>query len=93
MKEIKEKEARQEEEETKEQGEKETEDNIDLTATENKRVLKGAYRRFIILGIPKADINGYADQIKPHIKALIEDKLMEVQSTEINYYVRSLRFP
>ena len=46
------KEATQEEEEQKE-------DNIELTATQNERDLKGAQRSFAIPGLPKADINGY----------------------------------
>ena len=44
LKDIVEKEARKEEEEPTEQ----TEDNIDLTARENERVLKGVYRSFLI---------------------------------------------
>ena len=41
--------------------EKQKEDNIELTATQNERDLKGAYRSFVIPGLPKADINGYVD--------------------------------
>ena len=57
LKDIVEKEAGEEEEETTEQ----TEDNIDLTARENERALKGAYRSFVIPGTPKADIDSYFD--------------------------------
>ena len=57
LKDIVEKEAGEEEEETT----KQTEDNIDLTARENERALKGAYRSFVIPGTPKADIDSYFD--------------------------------
>ena len=63
--------------------EEKTEENIDLTATENERVLKGAYRSFAIPGIPKVDIDGYADPAKPNIKALIEGQMKEMQSTKV----------
>ena len=36
-------------------------DNIDLTATENERALKGVYIDFAIPRLPKVDIDGYAD--------------------------------
>ena len=62
LKDIVEKEAREKEKETKDQEEEQTKDNIDLTATENERALKGAYRRFVIPGILKADIDSYVDQ-------------------------------
>ena len=58
------------------------EDNVDLTATENNRALKGAHRRFVIPGILKADIDSYVDQAKPQIKTLIEDQVKEMQSTK-----------
>ena len=43
------------------------------------RELKRVYRSFVTPRIPKADINGYVDQAKPHIKALTEDQLKEMQ--------------
>ena len=83
LKEIVEKEAREEEKETTEQTrEEEEEDNIDLTPQEHKRALKGAYRSFAIPGTSKTDIDSYFDQTKPHIKALIEDQLKEIQSAK-----------
>ena len=78
MKDIVERETR-EEEETAEQ----TEDSTDLTTTENEKILKGAYRNFVAPGIPKADIDSYIDQAKPHIKTLIEDQLKEMQSAKL----------
>ena len=41
------------------EGREEEEDNIDLTATEKERALKGAYRNFLIHGTPKADIDSF----------------------------------
>ena len=70
MKDIVEKEA--EEEAKEKQQEKE---DIDLTPHEHERALKGAYRSFVVPGTPKADIDSYIDQTKPHIKTLIEDQL------------------
>ena len=32
---------------------------------------------------PKADIDSYIDQTKPHIKALIEDQLKEMQHAKV----------
>ena len=48
---------------------------MDLTARENERALKGAYRNFVIPGTPEPDIDTYIDQAKPHIKTLIKDQL------------------
>ena len=70
MKEIVEKEARQKEETEEQQEKEQTKGNIDLTATENEKVLKGAYRSFVIPGLPKADIDCYVHQIKPRTKTL-----------------------
>ena len=61
LKDVAEKGAREEEEETMEQKEEQTEDNINLTATENERALKGAYRGFLIHGILKVYIDGYVN--------------------------------
>ena len=38
---------------------------------ENKRTLKGAYRSFVIAGIPGADFDSDFDLAKPLIKVLI----------------------
>ena len=73
LKDIVEKGAREEEEETTEKTEEE--DNIDLTGTENERALKGAYRSLMILATPEADTDNYFDRTKTHIKTLIADQL------------------
>ena len=66
------------EEEAKEQ--QEEEEYIDLTPHEHERASKGEYRSFVISGAPKIDIDSYFDQTKPHIKALIEDQLKDMES-------------
>ena len=53
------------------------EEDIDLTPHEQERVLRGAYRSFVIPGTPKTDIDSYFDQTKPHIKTLIKNQLKE----------------
>ena len=53
--------------------ENQEEEDVDLTPNEHERALKGAYRRSVIPGAPKTDIDSYFDQIKPHIKTLIEN--------------------
>ena len=83
LKDIVEKEAREDEEETTEQTREEEEDNIDLTPQEHERALKEAYKSLVIPGTPKTDTDSYFDQIKPHIKALIEDQLNEMQSAKV----------
>ena len=79
LKDIVEKETREEEKATTEQ----TEDNIDLTVTENEEALKGTYRSYAIPGRPKTEIIDYLDQAKPHTNALIEDQLKEIQSAKV----------
>lgn len=61
LKDVVEKQAREEVEETTEQQEKQTEDKMDLTVTENERVLKGVCGSFVVLQTPTVDINGYFD--------------------------------
>lgn len=78
LKYIVDKEAKEQERETTEQQEEQTEDNIDLTATKNKRALKGAYRSFVMPRIPKADIDECVYQVKPYIKVLNKDQLKEM---------------
>ena len=58
--------------------EQQQEEDIDLTLLEHERVLKGAYRCFVIPGAPKQDIDSYFDQAKPHTKTLIENQLKEM---------------
>ena len=47
------------------------EEEIDLTSHEHERALKGAYRSFVIPGVPKTDIDSYFDQTKSYIETLI----------------------
>ena len=68
LKDIVEKEAEEEEQ----QQEKE---DMDLTLHEHERVLRGAYRSFVIPGTPKTDIDIYFDQTKPHITTLSKIRL------------------
>ena len=60
--------------------EQQQEEDNDLTPHEHERALKGAYIRFVILGLTKTDIDSYFDQDKPHIKTLIETQLKEMWS-------------
>ena len=73
FKDIVEKETRQEEEE-------DTEDKFDLTATENEKALKEVHKIFLMSRLQR---DSYVDQIKPHIKTLIEDQLKKMQSTRV----------
>ena len=61
LKDVVEKQAREEVEETTEQQEEQTEDKMDLTVTENERVLKEVCGSFVVLQTPTVDINGYFD--------------------------------
>ena len=79
LKDITEKEAREEEEAT----EQTEEDNIDLTPHEHERALNGAYGSFVVPGAPKTDIDSYFDRTKRHIKTSIEDQLKQMQSTKV----------
>ena len=72
---------RKEEEETGNKR-KRLEENVNLTATENEGPLKGVHRSFVIPGIPKAHINGSINQVKPHIRVLIEDQLKKFSSSK-----------
>ena len=59
------------------------EEDVDLTPREHQRALKGAYRSFVIPGVPKTDIDSYVDQSKPHIKTLIKNQLKEMGPAKI----------
>ena len=61
--------------EEEEQQQEEEEEDVDLTPHEHERVLRGAYRSFVMPGTPKTDIDSYFDQAKPHIKTLIKKRL------------------
>ena len=78
LKDIVEKEAEEEQ-----QQEEEEEGDVDLTPYEHERVLRGAYRSFVIPGTSKTDIDSYFDQVKPHIKTLIENQVKEMRSAKI----------
>ena len=69
-------EAEKENQENQEEGE----EDVDLIPQEHERVLKGAYRSFVIAGKPKADIDSYFEQAQPRIKTLIEEQLKEMES-------------
>ena len=45
--------------------EQQKEEDVDLTLHEHERALKRAYRRFVIPGAPKTDIDSYFDETKP----------------------------
>lgn len=60
------------EKEAKKENHEQTKDETDLTPQEYERALKGAYKSFVILGLSKADIDGYVDLVKLHVKGLIE---------------------
>ena len=65
------------------QEQQQQEEDVDLTLHEHERVLKGAYRSFVIPGAPKTDIDSYFDQTKLHIKTLIKNQLKEMGSAKI----------
>ena len=66
-----------------EEEQQQEEQDADLTLHEHERVLKGAYRSFVIPGAPKTDIDSYFDQSKPHIKTLIRNQLKEIGAAKI----------
>ena len=68
------KEARKEEtgEEEKKIWERQTEKNVKSAAAKKERTIKDAYRRFVKSGKVKEEIGIYFNQVKLHIKALIE---------------------
>ena len=67
----------------KNQKKKQTEDNINLTATENHKALQKHYGSFVIPAILKPDIDSYVDLSKLHIKTLNEDQLKKMQATKV----------
>ena len=73
-----------------EEEQQQEEQDADLTLHEHERVLKGAYRSFVIPGAPKTDIDSYFDQTKSHIKTLIKNQLKEMGSAKVimNLWVR-----
>ena len=77
LKNIVEKEAGEEQ-----QHEDECEEDVYLTPHEHERALKGAYRSFMVPGMPKTDVDSYFDQAKLYIKGLIENRLEEMGSAK-----------
>ena len=77
LKDIVEKEAKGQQQQ-QEEGE-----DVDLTPHEYERALKGVYRRFVIPGVPKTDIDSYFGKTSPHIKTLIKNQLKEMGSAKI----------
>ena len=65
---------------TGQEEEEDTEDKFDLTATENEKALKEVHKIFLMSRFQR---DSYVDQIKPHIKTLIEDQLKKMQSTRV----------
>ena len=66
-----------------EEGQKQEEEEIDLTPHGHETALKVAYRSFVMAGKPKTDIDSYFNQTKPHIKTLIENQPKEMGSAKI----------
>ena len=60
------------EKKAKKENQEQTEDEVDLTHQEHDRALKEAYRNFLIPRLVKADIDGYDDQVKPHVTGNVE---------------------
>ena len=66
------------EKEAEEEGE-----DVHLTPHEHERAFKGAYKGFVVPGLPKTDIYSYFDQTKSHIKTLIKHQLKEMRCAKI----------
>ena len=71
------------EKEVEEEEQQQEEEDIDLTRHEHERALKGAYRNFVMPGLPKTDIDSYFDQTKPYINTLIEKQLKKIGPVKI----------
>lgn len=54
---------------------------IDLRSLQHGKTLEKAYKSFFVRGLLKAGIDGYVDRVESHVKALIEDQLKEIQSS------------
>ena len=54
-----------------------------LMPQEHERALQGAHKSCVIPRLSKSGIEGYADQVKLHVKALVEGLLKEMQSTKV----------
>ena len=84
LKDIEEKEAKEEQQEDPAVSkEKQQKEDVHLTIQKHEKTLKGAYRNFVISGVPKIDVDSYLDQALPCIKTLIKDQLKEIGSAKI----------
>ena len=50
---------------------------------EHERVTQGAYKSCLIPWLSKPGIDGYGDQVKLHVKTLVEGLLKEMQSAKV----------
>ena len=50
---------------------------------EHERVTQGAHKSCVIPWLSKPGIDGYADQVKLHVKTLVEGLLKEMQSAKV----------
>ena len=57
----------------KEAEEEQQQEEEDIDLKQHERTLKGAYRSFVMPGLPKTDTDSYFDQTKPYIKTLIKN--------------------
>ena len=71
------------EKQAEKENQEQTEDEDDLPSQEQEKAMRGAYKRFVVLRLSKADIDDYFDQVKLYVKALIESQLNEIQSTKV----------
>ena len=79
-----------------EQEERQTKRKADLTPQGHQRALKGAYKGFVIPGLPKEEIDDYLYRVKPHVKTLteVQDHNLSIkmeETCEFSYYVRPCR--
>ena len=49
----------------------------------HESALQGAHKSCVIPRLSKSGIEGYADQVKLHVKALVEGLLKEMQSAKV----------
>ena len=49
----------------------------------HETALKEAYKRFVVPGLPKADVDSYIEKVKPYVKSLIEKQIGEMNSAKV----------
>lgn len=86
------------EKETDIENQEHTDYKVHLTPQKHKKILKGAFKSFMLNVLSEADIDGIFGQIKPHVKASIPKQVKVMQSTKVlgnikeacenSYYVR-----